>query len=70
VHALALIMPVPVLDGVDDGLAHGDVDPVPGVFVQACHARNLIADDLHEIEHLERAMEVEADGVAVTHRSM
>jgi len=40
------------------------------VLVESCHPRDLIAHHLHEIEHLESAVEVEADGIPVTHRSL
>ncbi len=63
--ALAEIALVAVLDGVDDRLADGDADPVELVLVEADHLADVIADDLHEIEHVESTAELEADRVAV-----
>ena len=65
VHALVLVVAVAVLDGVDDRLADGDADPVQRVVVEPDMPADVIADDLHEVEHLERAAEIETDGVAV-----
>ncbi len=48
-----------MLDGVDDRLAHGDADPVQLIFVEAGHLADVIGDDLHEIEHVEGAVEFE-----------
>ena len=63
VHALALVVAVAVLDRVDDRLADGDAHPVQRLVVQARHPADVVADDLDEIEHVEGAVEVEADGV-------
>src|SRR5262245_2505026 len=52
---LAGILAVAVLDGVDDGLAAGDADPVRGVFVERGHMAHAIAEDLHEVHHVEQA---------------
>ncbi len=67
VHPLASVVPVAVFDGVDDRLAHGDVDPVPGLLVEAGQASDVVADDLHQVEHLEGAVEIQANGLAAAH---
>ena len=55
------VVPVAVLDGVDHRLADRDADPVQRVVVEADVARHVVADHLHEVEHLERAGELEPD---------
>ncbi len=65
-HQLVGVLAVAVLDGVDDRLAHGDADPVDGVFVQAGELADVIADDLHEIQHLEVAVDLQPDRAAST----
>ena len=66
-HALAGVVLVPVLDGVDDRLADGDADPVNGVVVETDVAADVVADDLHEVEHLERAGELEPQRTRIRH---
>ena len=63
-HQLAGILAVAVLDGVDDRLAHSDADPVDGVLVQAGQLADAVADDLHEVHHVEVAVDLHADGAA------
>ena len=65
---LGRVVPVAVLDGVDDRLADRDADPVQRVVVEADVARHVVADDLHEVEHLEGAGELEADDVSAVGR--
>ena len=67
---LADVVPVAVFDGVDHRLAHGHVDPVPRLLVEAGQARDVVADDLHQVEHLEGAVEVEANGLAAAHSGL
>ncbi len=62
-HVLRRVVPVAVLDGVDHRLADRDADPVQRVVVEADVARHVVADHLHEVEHLERAGELEPDDV-------
>ncbi len=64
VHTLARVVAVAVLDRVDHRFAHGDADPVQRLVVEARQPADVIADDLHEVEHVERAVEVETDGAA------
>src|SRR5215471_1098266 len=52
---LVRIFAVAVLDGVDDRLAAGDADPVRRVFVERRHVAHAIAEDLHEVHHVEQA---------------
>ena len=66
-HALVRIVLVAVLDGVDDRLAHRDADPVQLIFVEARRLADMIGDDLHEIEHVEGAVEFDADRVRWNH---
>ena len=55
---------VAVFDRVDDRLAHGDADPVHRVPIQAGQLAHAVADHLHEIQHLEVAVNLESDGTA------
>ena len=66
-HALVRIVLVAVLDGVDDRLADRDADPVQLILVEAGRLADVIADDLHEVEHVERAAELETDRVRWNH---
>ena len=59
-----MILAVAVLDGVDHRLAHRDADPVDGVLVQAGQLPDAIADDLHEVHHVEDAVDLQPDGAA------
>jgi hypothetical protein len=52
-----------VLDGVDHALADGHANPVQGFVVEPDASGNVIAHDLDEIQHLEGAGELEADGL-------
>ena len=52
-----------MLDRIDDRLANGDADPMQRVLVESDAAGEVIADHLHEVEHLERAAELEPDDV-------
>ena len=61
VDALGFVSGVAMLDGVDDRLADGDAQPVHRVVVQADQAADVIAHHLYEIQHLERAAEIEAN---------
>ena len=60
-HALAGVAAVAVLDGVDDTLADGDAHPVLGILVKADVADDVVADHLHEVQHLKGAGELEAN---------
>ena len=64
-HALGRVVAVAVLDGVDDRLADRDADPVDRVLVEARCPPDVVADDLHEVEHLEGAGELEADDLVI-----
>ena len=66
-HALVRIVLVAVLDRVDDRLAHRDADPVQFVLVEPRRLADVIGDDLHEIEHVEGAVEFDADRVRRNH---
>ena len=59
--AFADVAVVAVGDGVDDGLADGHAHPMHGIVVQAGVARDMIGDDLYQIDHVERARELEAN---------
>src|SRR6185369_15130267 len=59
VDVLGRVVPVPVLDRVDDRLAHGDADPVPIVLVEAHGPAQIVADDLNAVQHLKHAGELE-----------
>ena len=48
--------------------ADGDPDPVDRVVVEADLPPDVVAHDLHEIEHLERAGELEADDLVTVDR--
>ena len=63
-HQLAVVFAVAVLDRVDDRLAHRHADPVDGVFVHAGELADAVADDLHEVDHVEVAVDLQADGAA------
>ena len=69
VHVLVLVAAVAVLDRVDDRLAHGDAHPVERLLVESGETPEMIARDLHEVEHLVRAVELETDGIPVGHES-
>ncbi len=60
-HAFARVVAVAVFDGVDDRFANRDADPMHGVFVETDSTGQMVAHDLDEIQHLERAGEFEAD---------
>jgi 4-amino-4-deoxy-L-arabinose transferase-like glycosyltransferase len=59
---LVLVPLVPVLDGVDDRLAHRDAEVMGGVLVEAGHLRRPGEDGLHHLEHVETAGDLELDG--------
>src|SRR3954465_996456 len=52
---LAGMLTVAVLDRVDHRFAHGDTDPVHRVLVHGGELSHAIAEDLHEIQHVEQA---------------
>ena len=58
---LARVVLVAVLDGVDHRLADRHADPVNRVVVEPDVAADVVADDLHEVEHFEGAGEFEAE---------
>jgi hypothetical protein len=60
--ALALVPLVPVLDGVDQRLAHRDAQVVRGVLVEAGDLRGPGEDRVHHLDHVETAGDVELDG--------
>ena len=68
--ALGFVALVAVLDGVDDGFADRHADPVQLIVVEAGHATDVVADHLDEIQHVERAGELESDGVRVRHQAL
>ena len=55
------VVAVAVLDGVDDRFANRHADPVDRVLVEPARAADVIGDDLHEVQHLDRAREFEAN---------
>src|SRR3990167_5563504 len=57
--AFARIVAVSVCDGIDHALANRDPDIVLRVIVQTESPSHVVADDLHKIEHFERARELE-----------
>src|SRR5439155_6006915 len=65
---LARVVAVAVLDGVDDRLADRNADPVRRILVEADAARDVIAHNLHEVEHLERTGEFEPDDLVTVSR--
>ena len=69
-HHLAGVVAVAVLDGVDDRLANRHADPMHRVFVKPEPAAQVVAYELDEIEHVERAAEFQAyDITRRTHHS-
>src|SRR5438105_1083816 len=52
---LTAIFAVAMLDGVDDGLADRDADPVDRVLVKGGQLGHSIAEDLYEVHHVEQA---------------
>jgi len=52
---LAPVLAVAVFDRVDHGLAHGHADPVDRVLVEGGQLGHAIAQDLHEVHHVEEA---------------
>ena len=60
-HVLGGVAAVAVLDRVDHRFADGHAHPMQRILVEADAAREVIADHLHEVEHLERAGELEPD---------
>ena len=61
---------VAVLDGVDDRLADGDADPVDRILVEGGHLPHAIAEDLHEIHHVEEARDLQPDEAAARHHAV
>ena len=61
---------VAVLDGVDDRLADGDADPVDRVLVEGGQLTHAIAQDLHEIQHVEEAGDLQPDEAAAGHHAV
>src|SRR5438477_3599274 len=53
------VVAVAMFDGVDDALADRNPDIMPAVIVQTNSASDMVAHDLHKIEHFERAGELE-----------
>src|SRR2546426_1794278 len=64
-HVLGRVVAVAVLDGVDHRLADRDADPMDRVVVLADTPAHVVAHDLDEVEHLERAREFEANHVTI-----
>src|SRR5258708_27217012 len=64
---LAAILAVAVLDRVDDRLADGDADPVDRILVEGGQLPHAIAENLHEVYHVEEARDLQPDQAA-THR--
>ena len=67
-HVLVRVAAVTVLDRVDHRLADGDAHPMERILVESDAARQVIADHLDEVEHLERACELEPDDVMTVGR--
>jgi len=68
VDSLARVEAVAVFDGVDDRLAYRNADPMKGLVVESRLTPDVIAHDLDEVQHVERAVKVEANGVAAGHQ--
>ena len=68
VHALAAVVAVAMLHGVNDRLADGYTHRVKRVLVQTGPAPNVIADKLDQVEDVKAAGEIETDGRAANHR--
>ncbi len=58
-----------MLDGIDDRLADGNADPVQRLVIKPGETPEMIARNLHEIEHLVCTVEIEMDAVSVGHQS-
>ena len=56
-------------DGVGHRLPDGDADPLQRFVVESGLTAKVIADGLDEIEHVDVAPEIQADGVPVMHRA-
>ena len=65
VHEFGRVVAVAVLDGVDHALPDGHAHPVHRVLVEAKPAAQVVADHLHEIQHVERTAELEANHVGL-----
>ena len=65
--ALGFVVLIAVLDRIDDAFANRDAHPVERVVVQARHPAEVIADDLHEIQHVEGTAELDANSVRMGH---
>src|SRR5262245_29863333 len=63
-HALTGMLTVAVLDGVDDRLADGDADPMNRILVERRHLSHAIAEDLHEVYHVEETRDLQPDQAA------
>src|SRR5262249_43348238 len=69
-HDLGGMFAVAVLDRVDDALANGDADPVDGIFVHGRHLPHAVAQDLDEIQHVEKARDLQPDEAAASHHAV
>ena len=67
-RACAVSLLVAVLDRVDHRFADRDAHPVHRVLVEADAARDVVADHLDEIQHLERAGELEPNDLVTVRR--
>ena len=56
-----------VHDGVCDRLAHCHTHAVKRILIQTGGATKVVADNVDEVEHVDLALEVEANGVSVEH---
>src|ERR1035438_10257630 len=60
-NALGSIVVISVLDRVDHRFADRDAHPMHRLVVEADLPRDMIADNLHEVEHVEGARELETN---------
>jgi hypothetical protein len=65
-HVLGAVLFVAVFDRVDDGFAHGDAHPVHRIVTQPGERRHAVADDLNQVEKLERTGQLDAHHVPVS----
>ena len=67
VDVLALVVAVPVLDGVDHRLAHRDAHPMQGIVIETGQAPQVVACHLHEVEHFVGAVKIQTDCFPLRH---
>jgi hypothetical protein len=58
------MLTIAMFDGIDDGLAHRNADPVDRILVERRQLPHAIAEDLDEVHHLEEAGDLQPDEAA------